>query len=266
MIKKANFHTHTTFCDGCDTMENMVRAAIAKGFTALGFSGHSYGQYDEDYCMSRTGTQLYKTEFARLKEKYEGRIRLYCGIEQDYFAQDEPVGFDYVIGSVHYVPKDGVYVSVDASRENLESCVRRHWNGDHLAFAEDYYALMGTMADRLHPDFIAHFDLVTKFNEGPDGYTLFDEQSPRYLAAAQRALEQLIQADIPFEINTGAIARGYRKTPYPSAEMMRRIRDMGGRFIYSSDCHRKEKLDCGFGDVTAMAQEMGLCLTDFRLA
>ena len=28
-----NFHTHTTYCDGKETAEQMVQAAIAKGFT-----------------------------------------------------------------------------------------------------------------------------------------------------------------------------------------------------------------------------------------
>ena len=40
MIKE-NFHTHTTFCDGSHSAEEMVLSAIEKGFTALGFSGHS---------------------------------------------------------------------------------------------------------------------------------------------------------------------------------------------------------------------------------
>ena len=37
-----NFHTHTTYCDGKETAEQMVQAAIAKGFTRLGFSGHGF--------------------------------------------------------------------------------------------------------------------------------------------------------------------------------------------------------------------------------
>ena len=39
---KANFHTHTTYCDGKNTPEEMVQAAIALGMTAIGFSGHSH--------------------------------------------------------------------------------------------------------------------------------------------------------------------------------------------------------------------------------
>ena len=37
-----NLHTHTTFCDGQSTPGELVRAALAAGLTALGFSGHSH--------------------------------------------------------------------------------------------------------------------------------------------------------------------------------------------------------------------------------
>ena len=39
MSTKANFHTHSKFCDGKNTAEEMVLAAIDKGFTVLGFYG-----------------------------------------------------------------------------------------------------------------------------------------------------------------------------------------------------------------------------------
>ena len=37
-----NLHTHSTYCDGNDTLEEMIQTCMAKGFTSLGFSGHSY--------------------------------------------------------------------------------------------------------------------------------------------------------------------------------------------------------------------------------
>ena len=46
-----------------------------------------------------------------------------------------------------------------------------------------------------------------------------------------------------FEINTGAMAKGYRTTPYPSQETLGIIREMGGRIVINSDCHRAELLD-----------------------
>jgi len=71
---------------------------------------------------------------------------------------------------------------------------------------------------------------------------LFDEKNERYIRAWQAAVDKLIEANIPFEINSGAISRGYRTTPYPSKDIMDYIIKKGGRFIYSSDSHNKDSI------------------------
>ncbi|UKI37161.1 MAG: hypothetical protein L6V93_02935 [Clostridiales bacterium] len=58
---------------------------------------------------------------------------------------------------------------------------------------------------------------------------------------AYNAIEKLVKYNVPFEINTGAILRGYRKTPYPNADFIRKIESLGGKFILSSDAHSAEK-------------------------
>ena len=65
----ANFHTHTSFCDGKNTPEEIIKAAINKGFSAIGFSGHGYTDFDLRYCMKNT--YEYIKEITRLKEKYK---------------------------------------------------------------------------------------------------------------------------------------------------------------------------------------------------
>ena len=50
----ANFHTHSTFCDGKNTPEEIVLAALEKGFVSIGFSSHGYTPYDLRYCMKDT--------------------------------------------------------------------------------------------------------------------------------------------------------------------------------------------------------------------
>ena len=37
----SNAHTHSTFCDGKNPPEEMIRAAEKLGFVSLGFSGHA---------------------------------------------------------------------------------------------------------------------------------------------------------------------------------------------------------------------------------
>jgi histidinol-phosphatase (PHP family) len=36
-----NYHSHTNFCDGTDTPETYVKAAIAQGMKVYGFSSHA---------------------------------------------------------------------------------------------------------------------------------------------------------------------------------------------------------------------------------
>ena len=57
-----NFHTHTTYCDGKSTAEEMVQKAIELRFSQLGFSGHSFTPFDLEPCMTLDGTEEYKKQ------------------------------------------------------------------------------------------------------------------------------------------------------------------------------------------------------------
>ena len=185
----SNFHTHTCLCDGKDRPEDLVQEALRLGCPALGFSGHAYAPYDGDYCMSPAGTEEYKTAIRRLQEKYAGQIRIYLGIEQDFYSPASTEGYDYVIGSVHYLYKDGEYLPVDASRAAQEQAVQQHYGGDWYAFTEDYFDTLTRVYEKTRCRVVGHFDLVTKFNEGNK---FFDEEDPRYLRPALETLEYLL--------------------------------------------------------------------------
>ena len=72
-----NFHTHTTYCDGKNTTEEMILAAINQGFTALGFSGHSHTSIDPSYCMTTDETRRYIDELKALREKYADKTDIH---------------------------------------------------------------------------------------------------------------------------------------------------------------------------------------------
>ncbi len=239
----SDFHTHTNYCDGRNTPEEMVQAAIDRGLSAIGFSGHAYTSFDAEWCMSLEGMQLYREEIGRLKDAYKDRIRILCGAEWDYYSDGPKEGLEYLIGSVHYVEKNGIRRTVDESPEAFAEVVRSMFDGDYYAAAENYYEKVGEILDRTKADIVGHFDLITKFNEGG---RLFDEKHPRYRKAWQQAADRLLPFKKPFEINTGAISRGYRTSPYPSQEIMDYIGSRGGCFILSSDSHRTDTLLCGF--------------------
>lgn len=251
-----DYHTHTVFSDGANTPEEMVRAALEKGMTAIGFSEHSYTSFDPAPCMLPERTEAYRREIQRLKEVYAGQIRILCGIEQDCFSDTPAEGCDYIIGSVHYVQSGDAFVAVDDTPELLLEGVERHFGGDIYLLTDAYWEAVSTVIERTGADIIGHLDLVRKFNR--DG-RFFDENDPRYLSAAFRAIDRLLETGKPFEINTGAISRGYQDTPYPAPVLIDYIRTRGGKFILSSDSHRAETLCYGFETWEAYA-DPGLTL------
>ncbi len=237
-----DLHMHTVFSDGRNTPEEMVAAALAKGLKTVGISDHSYAGNDECDMLPERQAE-YRRELGRLKKLYAGRIEVLCGLERDYYTEDrEP--YDYVIGSVHLIRMpDGYDLCVDWTADRLAADVRRRFGGDWYALAEAYYALEARVAEVTECDIIGHFDLVTKFNEGN---RFFDEADPRYVRAWQAAADRLLAAGKPFEINMGAIARGYRTTPYPAEPIRRYLKERGASFLLSSDAHRKEDIAFGF--------------------
>lgn len=238
-----DLHVHTCFSDGCGTPEEAVLAAIEKGMVCIGFSDHGYTDFDESYCIPKDRLEEYSSVIAQLKETYRDKIRILCGIEQDLYSRQSVQGYDYVIGSLHYVKAGETYISVDHKPEILSDAVRRYFDGDIYRLLECYYGALAELAERAEISVIGHFDLVTKFNEK---CALFDEDHPRYVAAWQAAADRLLKKGIPFEINTGAISRGWRTEPYPAKPIWVYIRERGGKFILSSDSHSPENLCFGF--------------------
>ena len=238
-----DLHVHSTFSDGKNTPEEMVLAAIEKGMECIGFSDHSYAVEDLDFCITEENIEVYRKTVAELKEKYKDQIRILCGIEQDLYADLPAEGYDYVIGSVHRVKVGDAYVCVDHTPKIFADGVKCYFGGDYYSLAEEYFRAVAQLADMDRIDIIGHFDLLTKFNEGGK---FFDESHPRYVAAWKAAADRLLPKKIPFEINTGAISRGYRTQPYPAAPIREYIRANGGGFILSSDSHKAENLCSGF--------------------
>ena len=249
-----DFHMHTTYCDGGSAAEEMVLSAIEKGMTHIGICTHSHTAFDGRYCIKKSDIPVFQEEIAMLKEKYKDKIVLLCGVEQDYFGTEPTDGFDYVLGSVHYVKKDGVYLDVDGDAEDQARSIADYYGGDAYGFAEDYFALVGDVLAVTNADIIGHFDLVSKFNEQEN---VFDPTHPRYIAAWKKAIDKLLPYNRPFEINTGAISRGYRSVPYPSKAQLEYIYKNGGKIILCSDAHITDAIGYGYAEVSAMAKEIG---------
>ncbi len=249
-----DFHVHSNYSDGNDSIEEMVQAAIARGFAALGMTDHAYmDDPGRDWGMPLERVEAYQEELSMLKEKYRGKIDLLCGIEQDIDSPLGVEGYDYVIGSVHAVKKAGKLFEVDDSLEQVQENLRLYFP-DPYEYVEEYYRRLGALPKTFSPDIIGHFDLLTKWQQKAP---LFDEAHPRYREAAEEALKKLIPTGALFEVNCGAIGRGYRTTPYPAPPLLRSIYERGGQVIVTGDCHNAKALGVGFEEALRAVKTAG---------
>ncbi len=247
----ANFHTHTTFCDGDNTPEQIVKAAINKGFLAIGFSGHGYTDFDLRYCMQNTDE--YINEIARLKEKYKNDIHIYLGIEEDAFCLADRGRFDYIIGSSHYFCIDNQYYPIDSDYDYFKKCLEA-FDNDVIRLADTYYSCFCDYIFARKPDVIGHFDLITKFDEQ---YSSLFLQNDDYNKIAEKYIEKASGSGCVFEVNTGAVAKKMRTSPYPAANLLRVLKKSGARVILSSDSHNVDTLDFGFDDTKKYLRDIG---------
>ena len=232
----------------------MTDAAYEAGLSVFGISEHSCFPYEPESGMKEKEITWYIEKMKACREAYRGRMEVLCGLEQDLYSPAPEYTYDYVIGSVHYVDHEGVLYSVDSDSRSVQEQIRNVYHGDGLAYAEAYYATVAQVADKTNCDIIGHFNLCTKFNENN---RLYDMTCKRYRQAAMQALEALLPKGIPFEINSGAIARGYRTQPYPAAWILKELFARGAKILITSDAHRKENICFGFDRAEELARNCG---------
>lgn len=258
-MKRACYHTHTMFCDGADTVDTMCAEAVARGFSALGFSAHAPVPLESTWHLRRSRLEEYRSAVRAAAAAYRGKLEVYLGLEIDYIEgivgpADQVWGeLDYSIGSVHYLapPNGAGLFTVDGSREEWTQGVAEGYGGDAEAAAEAYWSALGAMVRAGGFDFVGHLDLIKKNNRGPGEPCSFDPEGQRYRKAALEAVEEIASRDLLVEINTGALNRGTLKECYPSPWLLGELRRRGVRIVLNADAHRGAHLDGHYGDALA---------------
>ena len=257
---RQNLHIHSTYSDGANTPEEIVLEAIQKGFDSIGFSEHSYIDYPPDsdahkgHQLAIDEMALYKKEISELRLKYKDKIDIFCGLEYDFCSDFNADGFDYIIGSVHCLTFDGYIDNFVSGSANPQAHVNARFGGDGLKFAKAYYESIACLPQRTRCDIVGHFDVITRNNQR-DGF--IDTTSKEYLELGFEAIHAL-KGKVPFfEVNTGAIPRGYTAVPFPQLEFMKEFKRLGFGVMITSDCHDKRYLDCFFDQARELVAAAG---------
>ena len=246
-----NYHTHSTYCDGKASPREMVDFAVAHGFTALGFSGHSPLPFDNTYSI--TDYDGYCREVRALQEEYHDRIAISLGLEFDYvpgMLEDftpliKQGGLDYTIGSVHLIPgaspqgeADALWMIDGPHYERYDEGLNRLFGGDIRAGVRAYFHQQNAMLERNRPTILGHPDKIAMHNRS----RYFKEDEPWYENLALETLSLAHELDIIVEVNTRGIYKGRHPDYYPSRRLIKAMKQWRIPVIVSTDAHAPEDL------------------------
>ncbi len=258
----SNIHTHTTYCDGKNTIEENILIAINKGFISIGFSGHSHFDYDIS-SMSVANTIKYLEDIKKYKEVYKDKIEVYAGIEGDYYSNlskdtDIEMGLDYRIGSVHFIEDDeGNYYPIDNSEDKFIYAL--NYFSDIKEIAKRYYNNIIKMINTQKPDIIGHLDLIRKYNKNNKYFNVYDNWHIDLIDNVLLAIKDYNKNNglMMIEINTGKVKEDNLKAYYPNDLTIKRILELDIPIIVNTDCHVADRLDNYYIDMIDTLREVG---------
>ncbi len=270
---KSNFHTHSTFCDGKQSLEENAIEAIDKGFDTLGFSSHAELPFSDDWHIKVERFDEYKAEVERLQKKYSGKLNIRLGFEADFipgiteptlvtYGKYQP---DFLIGSVHFVYNGKGIFEADGSAQSIKKAIDDFYKGNTKEAITRYFEqereMLKVASSRGIFTIIGHADLIRKSNMKSNlmdkGLDFFDESEGWYKEQIRLTADAIAKAGVVAEINTGAISRNNMKTPYPSEEFLSMLKERNVPITINSDAHDKKALDCAFDQARALAKKIG---------
>ena len=229
---KANYHTHTWRCHHAGDYPDIeyVEAAVSNGMEILGFSDHAPWPYRngfvDKYRMIMSQLPDYISSIRALSESFSGKIKIYCGLECEYFTEymdhlkvlHDRV--DYLILAYHYL----------GSNENMEY----FFLGDAETSEQfDEYAdgICKAMESGLFT-YVAHPDLILN-------------RYPEFDSHAEKISRQICQAahslNLPLEFNLyGHYKKDRYNAPglgYPCFDFWKIAAETGCRAIIGCDAH-----------------------------
>ncbi|MDR1785492.1 MAG: histidinol-phosphatase [Spirochaetaceae bacterium] len=265
---KTNYHTHSVFCDGSATAEEMVLAGIDAGLDIIGLSAHAMWPYSSLWHLPAGDYGAYAAEVRRLQGVYGDSITVLLGFEADYrpplsvptrdtYAQFAP---DFLIGSVHYIA--GGAFCVDAPADDVGRGLADRYRGNGKDLVRDYYGAVRECLRTCDFDIMGHIDVVRKRN---GQIHFFDEGDSWYRDELEETARAAAESAVIVEINTGGIARGAIDDVYPSGDFLSRLHAHGVPVMINSDAHVARDITCAFDRAKKAAKDAGYTETAYIL-
>ncbi|QSX08335.1 histidinol-phosphatase [Alkalibacter rhizosphaerae] len=261
----SNFHIHSTFCDGKNSLDEMAKAAIRSRLKAIAFTSHNPLEGEEHWTLSQDKVETYLKEIQHLQKVYEKQIDIYSGLEVDYLFDSgfNPLAKPYLkrldcwIGSVHALARweNGKYWFVDEDEKNFHEGIQHFFSGEARKAVQRYYEIQMEMVEAGGLSFIGHMDLIKKNNRN---HQYFCETDLWYRDLVEVFLKTVKRKDAIVEINTGGVRRYGKECFYPSVWILERIRDLEIRWTINGDSHDTGGIAYYFEETEALLRNKGM--------
>ena len=83
-------------------------------------------------------------------QRYRDQIEVYCGLEFDMYSKDRMQGYDYIIGTLHYLKSGDNFIGLDRSAEAVKDIINVYFNGNGLEYVKSYMVLFRTHYKEMH--------------------------------------------------------------------------------------------------------------------
>lgn len=254
---RTDYHTHTPLCHHAEgTPEAFVQQAIQLGLQQYGIADHApmppdKEPYDE-WRMLTAELPHYFEWIEQAKAAASGSaLQILQGLECDWVPGIEPwvaelrsrFRWDYLIGSVHYLPNNG---SVDDSlyaNKTLTGSIEEDWR--------QYWASVEALVRSGLFDIVGHIDLVKIWGRVPAGNLM-----PYY----EPTLQALQDSKMAVEINTAGWHK-HCKEQYPTIPLLRELLKRRIPIVINSDAHYPQHVSRNYDEAVSLLQ----ALTDNKL-
>lgn len=268
-MQLSNYHSHCTFCDGRSIPEDFIKFAISHGFRAYGFSSHSPLPFETFWNMSKDDMPDYLTEIERLKNKYDGQLEIYVGLEIDYLDTTynasipyfRQLPLDYRIGSIHFLPLSSELVEknmvcIDGSFREYAHSVNRYFEGDIRLLVKRFFDSTFQMIEAGGIDIVGHLDKIYMNGRKFADFS-FDERW--YQEPFLACLDLIAEKGLMVEINTKNLLR--KQELYPHYLFLTHLRKRKIPVMVNSDCHYPDLVNDGRGEAFALLKDAGFSTT-----
>ncbi len=268
----SNFHTHTNYCDGHDSVRDLVRTALSLNIVQIGISSHAPLPVPAGWSLSnKEELEHYLNDILNNISVYGDQIDILKALEVDYIPEmsipfsmiKNTWDLDYIIGAIHLVkvPDSDEVWFIDGNPHYFEEGISKYFGGDGRKACLVYFQQLKSMILSQDFDILAHFDKIKLNNAG----RFFSEDEDWYIRETNEILDLLKHRNIIMEINTRGFYQNKRTDFYPSDAIIKKAAQMGVPMIVNSDAHKCDELCSGFTQAHALLKEYGVNHTyEFR--